>query len=107
MSAQETTSWILGRGGLLGSALARSLPGHELRPARALVWSEPDLRERLRAAAAELEAAVEQRQAPWQVCWCAGASVVGSAETALARETQTLREVLAALAERPALRSRR
>lgn len=107
MSAHETTSWILGRGGMLGSALARILPGHELRPTRALLWGEPSLRESLRAAATELEAAAAERQGPWQVCWCAGASVVGSAESALARETETLRELLAALADRPALRSRR
>ena len=100
----QRTTWILGRGGLLGSALSRKLAGAELVPGQPPRWGAPDLRDRLRAGARELAARVAATGGPFCVYWCAGSGVVGSTAESLASETQALRDLLLALAEQPALR---
>ncbi len=105
--ANEPTSWVIGRGGMLGSELAKLLAGPQLLPSRALDWRASSLHDALAAGAAELEERTRRSDAGWRVCWCAGASVVGSSAADLEREVETLLQLLRALAAQPTLRERR
>jgi UDP-glucose 4-epimerase len=95
--------WVVGRGGLLGSALARTLGSSEFHLSQPLDWHARDVTTQLRSATRELAAAVQGSPEPWQVCWCAGAGVVGTSAEALAKEGETLRALLLALAAEPGL----
>jgi UDP-glucose 4-epimerase len=103
----ETLTWIVGRGGMLGSALSRRLRVHDPRPSRALGWGTVGLHDQLAAGAAELALEVARRGLHWRVCWCAGAGVVGTSVEALSTETESLRYLLTALAAQPELRTGR
>jgi UDP-glucose 4-epimerase len=81
--------------------MARSLRAPEFFRKPSLSWGTSELAPQLRQAARDYAASVGS--APWQVCWCAGAGVVGTSEAAVAAETAALRELLLALAEQPAL----
>jgi UDP-glucose 4-epimerase len=91
---------------MLGSELAKVLPGPQL-PSRALDWRAASLHDALAAGAAELEERTRRSEGGWRVCWCAGASVVGSSAADLEREVETLQVLLRALAAQPTLRERR
>ncbi|HXK17199.1 MAG TPA: NAD-dependent epimerase/dehydratase family protein [Polyangiaceae bacterium] len=104
----SATSWVLGRGGLLGSALARTLGNAEFRLSQPIAWGGAEIGAQLGGAAREFSTAVREARARdvaqrWQVCWCAGAGVVGTSPQALASETQTWRLLLLALAQQPDL----
>ncbi|MFM7148141.1 MAG: hypothetical protein ACKOW5_17670, partial [Actinomycetales bacterium] len=91
MIADSPKTWIIGRGGLLGRALARRFPQHWSAPA--VPWSDPA------AAVAALRAQAEEFHAwvgtqPWAVLWAAGAGVVSSDAPALQAERTNLLAVL-------------
>lgn len=96
--------WVVGRGGLLGSHVVRSLavqgPGlmvWDPGPNR-IPWLEPErsLAE-LQAQANRFGRAASEAGLPWAVLWCAGAGVVGTSAEALALETTHLARVLGVL----------
>lgn len=93
-------AWVIGAGGLLGSAVARSIPS--LLPGmapwtpspRPFSWDRPaELGAEFEAAAdAYLRLAGPQR--PWVILWCAGAGVVGTPAEAMEGETRALEALL-------------
>lgn len=96
------TSWVVGRGGLLGrhveAALGRAacwtphapVPWHDEAAAAAAVTAEADR---------FLDAAAAQGT-PWRLLWCAGAGVVATAPDALAQETRLIGRVIAHVGDR-------
>ena len=91
-------AWIIGRGGLLGRALARRFPQHWSAPA--VPWSDPAA-----ATVALREQAGQFRRwvgdDPWSVLWAAGAGVVNSDASALSSERASLLAVVESLADWP------
>jgi UDP-glucose 4-epimerase len=98
------THWVVGAGGLLGSAVSRSL-------ARAgeSVLAGPTVRWDRSAASADLAAgitalatqAARTEDGSWVIYWCAGASTTASDDAAFDREDETFREFLGGLAALP------
>jgi UDP-glucose 4-epimerase len=93
----STLSWVVGRGGLLGSCVERAIGSDVWRPARPLIWSDPDqLRQSIAGAVRDFrtrlatESAAESKRG-WCVYWCAGSGVVGTPADRLAAETASLR----------------
>jgi UDP-glucose 4-epimerase len=87
----ERVAWVVGAGGLLGSAVCRRLIalGHEVR-ATTVPWGDRDGSvEALLAGAGELPVS------GWEVYWCAGAGVVGSSQADLDNEIAVLEDFLA------------
>jgi UDP-glucose 4-epimerase len=99
----SSTTWLVGAGGLLGTAVARALEGPRFEPSRPLRWTDPALHDALRNAVAEFASSVAQAGTKWQLYWCAGAGVVGTRAPELARESAALRLVLECLREQPML----
>lgn len=86
--------WVIGRGGLLGRAVSRSI-GERTRWDQPIRWDDADVDDQLdSAAAAFVHAAAD---GPWSVIWCAGAGVIGTSPASLERETRSLERVLAGL----------
>jgi UDP-glucose 4-epimerase len=86
-------AWVVGSGGLLGSALCRSLRGGATEifsPAARFTWnSEPELSAQMAAAVRAFadRAATADR---WELYWAAGVGTMGSSSDAMALETRTL-----------------
>ncbi|MES1173870.1 MAG: NAD-dependent epimerase/dehydratase family protein [Myxococcales bacterium] len=101
--------WVVGAGGLLGSALLRELGADGFRNARPFTWTQRNvLRAELEATLAEFGARVaEQPGRPWAVAWCAGLSVVGTDAAQLASDTDIFQLLLELLAQEPKLRDSR
>jgi UDP-glucose 4-epimerase len=93
-------TWIVGRGGLLGSAVSRAMGPQFI--GLPLPWESHD------AAAAMLDSDLERfiraaRNDDWSVVWAAGSAVVGSAADKLATETRIMSHLLTRLRDsRPA-----
>jgi len=96
--------WIIGQGGLLGSALSQQL---SLQTTPWTLWSQPlkfdwknnfTLINQFKHSLAEFEKATASFQG-WTILWCAGAGVIGSKENALNQETQNFSSFLALLDE--------
>lgn len=92
-----TVAWVVGSGGLLGSALCRVLRcgGTELfSPAGRFSWaSEAELAPQVATAVLEF-AARAAAAGRWEIYWAAGVGTIGSSETALEAETQILSSLL-------------
>ncbi|MET0795576.1 MAG: NAD-dependent epimerase/dehydratase family protein [Polyangiaceae bacterium] len=88
--------WVVGAGGLLGSALQRALGAEAFQFAGPFTWQHSAV------LAAELRAALgtfaeRVARAPgrrWAIAWCAGLAVVGMDAQRLEAETSTLRTFL-------------
>lgn len=82
-------AWVVGAGGLLGSAVCRRLGtlGREVRTTR-VPWGDHD------ASVEALLRDVAGLPAAWEVYWCAGAGVVGSSTEDLDEEVAVLAEFL-------------
>lgn len=88
-------SWVVGRGGLLGSATEEALARRERVwvPHRAVPWSDQaGAAGALRAAVRDFLRAAGTR--PWRVLWCAGAGVTGTTREELDDELAILRAAL-------------
>lgn len=89
--------WVVGSGGLLGSAVVRAIArrGETLFPAGRVRWGTAD-------AAADLSAGIERfahaAAHGWRIHWCAGAGVTGSQQEDLQREVELFRGFLSGLA---------
>ena len=97
--------WVVGAGGLLGSAVSHELGPEAFRFARPFAWRDEsqlhhDLREAVSAYAQHL---AERPGRPWAIAWCAGAGVVATSPEALAAEARTFRFFLEALSGQVAL----
>lgn len=69
-------------------------------PPRPVRWEQTDTGAQIRQAVEEFLDAASGRR--WQVCWCAGAAVTGSTDTALAAEKVAFEALVAALGHAPA-----
>lgn len=104
-----TTSWIVGAGGLIGTALrtALSTQASLFSVGSALSWQEPVLlREQLRAAFGRFESTVE-RSPGWEIYWAAGRGTMRSQDGDLVDETRALECLLDCVVESPVLRRSR
>lgn len=103
-----TIAWILGRGGLLGTALHRTLvhDGTQLfAPGEKLCWSDEQrlgvqLAREVRAFSAQARGARR-----WEIYWAAGIGVMASPPEALAPETRALALLLRHIESDPVLAS--
>jgi len=100
----DTTTLIVGAGGLLGRAVGRSAHARgERLVTPAVHWDDPaTARADLRRSVTRLfDPAVESGGA-WRVAWCAGAGVAGTSDDELAAEVAALEAVLGAVRGRVA-----
>lgn len=96
-------SWVVGRGGLLGSAIERQLEGQTFVPVHAPQWESAHVGSQLTHAVTAFAAQVAKGVEPWQLIWSAGAGVVGTKAEDLRRETAVLRGVLLEMHKHEAL----
>ena len=83
--------WVIGAGGLLGSAIVQSASGdHRAFPAQRVPWSRPG--ESSRALSDNLNDFHRWRRPgePWAVIWAAGAGVITSSQARLAAEDSVM-----------------
>ena len=86
----NSNTWVIGAGGLLGSALTRTLPNSfQAKPIR---WSDQnqsseDLNTNLNEFAAQLDS-----NHPWRIIWAAGHATVSSSESECHNELTTFSE---------------
>lgn len=101
-----TAAWVVGSGGLLGSALCRELRRRGIRlfaPLECFRWdSEADLAVQLDAAVKAF-AAFAGAEKRWQIYWAAGVGAMSSTEAELAVETRALSTLLNLVASEPGL----
>ena len=97
-------TWVIGSGGLLGSALVRHLDSTF--PASPVPWAEPE------RAAAHLEQETQRFasqlcESPWSIIWAAGAATTSSSPAETNAELESLRGLLTGIREHlPAHRGR-
>lgn len=90
------TSWVVGSGGLLGSAISAELKHRDQAiwtPDEVFRWTD-DASIDQAMANASVQFATEVGQRAWTVFWCAGAGVVGTSDVQLKRETRLLHRFL-------------
>jgi len=86
----SSNTWVIGSGGLLGSAVTRTLP--DSFDAKLIRWSEQershaDLNTNLEAFASQLDP-----NQPWRIIWAAGHATVSSSESECHNEFTTFHE---------------
>jgi UDP-glucose 4-epimerase len=103
-----TIAWVLGSGGLLGSALCRALRREEsglFAPQAPFNWaSEADLAAQF-AAAVRAFAALAGAAGRWEIYWAAGVGAMGSSAAVLDAETGALRRLLRLVESDPLLKA--
>jgi UDP-glucose 4-epimerase len=94
----STQTWVIGRGGLLGTSVEAAFAPREdlFHPPAPVSWSVPD------GGAGELRSLARQfleraGDRPWSVLWCAGAGTVSASSEVLDSELGALRATLEAL----------
>lgn len=93
MTATAST-WVLGAGGLLGSAVVAAL-GTDAAWTTAVDWDPRTVETSLDLAVARYANVAGSDQ--WSLMWCAGAGVIGTSAVELERETASLQRVLVGL----------
>ena len=85
-------TWVVGRGGLLGACVERTLDSPVWRPELGFPWNKPQpLRESIAEAVRGFrDRILTESWDSWCVYWCAGRGVVGASAASLAAETATL-----------------
>lgn len=105
-----TIAWVVGSGGLLGSALCRVLPRTDttlFTPAERFRWnSERELAEQMAAAVKAFDSQLANDD-QWEIYWAAGVGTMSSAESELAVETRALTTLIALVESHPRLVSKR
>lgn len=100
-------AWVIGAGGLLGSALCRALRNDEISlftfEDRFAWGDEPVLLAQIRNAVQAFAAEVGPGD-QWEVYWAAGRGTMGSTEASLQLETRALAAALSALGKADSLR---
>lgn len=101
-----TLAWVIGAGGLLGSALTRCLQSDGSRifaPAARFNWRlEDELTAQMRSAVQDFAALLKPADC-WEIYWAAGLGAMGSAAEELAQETRALANLLECIAAQPGL----
>jgi UDP-glucose 4-epimerase len=101
-----TIAWVVGAGGMLGSALCRSLSRAQTRvfvPEDRFDWdNEKRLSLQLRTEIGAFAARVLSGER-WEIHWAAGLGTMASSQASMARETRLLERLLAVASEQPAL----
>ncbi len=101
-----TTAWVVGSGGLLGSALMNVLKCKKTNfftPVEHFRWTyEPELLIQLEKAVKTFAALVSTDN-EWQIYWAAGLGTMGSTEAELAAETRVLSKLLSLIESQPEL----
>lgn len=93
--------WIIGAGGLLGSALVRSAPeGARLFRAGPVPWDDPADATQALLASVERFAASRRPGVPWAIVWAAGTGVPATTPAELRRQSQVLLDVASHVASR-------
>ena len=103
-----TVAWVVGSGGLLGSALGRVLAGHDttlFAPAERFRWQSVPERERQIGEAVRAFASRIGAGERWELYWAAGVGSMGSLEANLAEETRALAHLLELLLREANLRA--
>lgn len=104
-------AWVLGSGGLLGSALTRVLRDPDtvlFQPAGHFSWRDaPALDQQLSAAVQAFTELVGGKDLCWEIYWAAGVGTMGSADSELAPETRAVSHFLRALESEPSLMDRK
>jgi len=101
-----TVAWVVGSGGLLGSALGRALTRRDaarFEPAERFRWEDAVERERQVEAAVCAFAARAAAGERWELYWAAGVGSMGSLEAGLAEETRALAHLLERMLLEPQL----
>lgn len=101
-----TTAWVLGSGGLLGTALCRALRSQSVAlfaPAERFCWGDGPVLDLQIASAVRGFAAKVNAGDPWQIYWAAGIGTMGSTQEAVSTETRALKVLLERLASYPQL----
>ncbi|PKO60602.1 MAG: hypothetical protein CVU24_12340 [Betaproteobacteria bacterium HGW-Betaproteobacteria-18] len=101
-----TIAWVIGGGGLLGSALCKALRRNGTTlfvPTKSFDWGDGSLLGSQMAAAMQAFAKQASGTGLWQIYWAAGVGVMSSADDALVSESQTLERLLQLLAGEPRL----
>jgi UDP-glucose 4-epimerase len=99
-------AWVIGAGGVLGSALCRALQRDErglFQPQERFSWSDPALLGEQLALAVREFSRLAARTGRWEIYWAAGIGTMGSLPGKLDTETRALRELLQFIAREPAL----
>ncbi len=103
------SSWVIGRGGLLGSAIEQQCSiykGAAFSPTLLFSWSDPYLLRTQIANAVSAFAQHVEGTGSWQLHWAAGRGVPSSTDIDLSSETAVLTLLLKALDEQPTLRAK-
>lgn len=89
----STLSWVVGRGGLLGSSVELAISTPVWHPEYFFPWDNPpQLREALADSVQRFrEGLLSQKVTSWNIYWCAGAGVVGTSAEQFSAETAALR----------------
>ncbi len=101
-------TWVLGAGGLLGRAVVEALrdAGTPLwLPAEPIRWAGAESADQVASAALTFLRAAAEHGRGWQVCWCAGAGVTSTGQSALDAEVAVFRSLVSALASSAECRS--
>lgn len=92
-----TIAWVIGSGGLLGSALCRALRSNGTQlfsPAQRFCWGHASELESQLAAAVQSFAAQACTADRWEIYWAAGVGTMGSAASVLTPETDAFAHLL-------------
>ena len=97
----SVTAWVIGAGGLLGSALTRTLTqraGVQVIHSPSLPWNDAEaLRAAVAAQMQRLCEAADAAHGEWQILWAGGAAVTSSPTEAFDREIAQFTIVLDAI----------
>lgn len=99
-------AWVIGAGGVLGSALCRALQGQGrvlFEPQRRFNWLVPALLGEQFALSVTEFARLAASADRWEIYWAAGVGTMGSLPEQLNTETYALRALLQFIAREPAL----
>lgn len=101
-----TVAWVIGSGGLLGSALCRALRRNGIElffPAERFCWGNEGAIKLQIAKAVQAFADQVSAAHQWEIHWAAGVGTMSSSESALRPETQALSTLLNLVASQPQL----
>lgn len=104
-----TIAWVIGSGGLLGSALCRALRSNGtmiFSPAQAFCWRDADKLQAQLAAAVQLFGLQMQTADRWEIYWAAGVGTMGSHISALTPETNAFAVLLQSIDAQAQLKAR-
>jgi NAD dependent epimerase/dehydratase family len=89
----STLSWVIGRGGLLGSSVERAISAPVWHPNYLFPWHHSSqLRDAIADSVQRFRVRLlSENVSSWNIYWCAGAGVVGTSAEQFAAETSTLR----------------